>query len=140
MPPSPELVAAGLATCRSLGNYALEARYLALALDWPFEEFTPEQFEPILGMIQYFDVTREQILACYRRYDAAVAARDPVAIPLLPRRAADGRLRIGYVSPDFRTHVMGRWMLEVISKHDRSCFSVYFISTCSPREYDEMTT
>ena len=139
MPPSPELVAAGLAMCRLLGDRALEERYLALAIDWPFEQFTPEQFVPVLGMIQYFDVSREQILDCYRRYDAAVAARNPVVIPMLPRRAADGRLRIGYVSPDFRTHVMGRWMLEVISRHDRSLVSVFLISTCPPREYDAVT-
>ena len=139
MPPCPELVVAGLALCRQLGDHALEARYLALALDWPFTDFTPEQFVPILGMIQYFDVTREQLLACYRRYDAAVAARNPFIIPMLPRRAADGRLRIGYVSADFRKHVMGRWMLEVVSRHDRRRISVFLISTCQPREYDAVT-
>ncbi|MEO8385432.1 MAG: tetratricopeptide repeat protein, partial [Betaproteobacteria bacterium] len=139
MPPSPELVTAGLALCRSIGDRALEARYLALALDWPFTEFTPEQFVPVLGMIQYFDVTREQILGCYRRYDGIMASRKPVIIPLLPRRAVDARLRIGYVSADFRRHVMGRWMLEVISRHDRSLVSIFLISTCSPREYDVVT-
>ena len=139
MPACPELVTAGLALCRPIGDRALEARYLALALEWPFEAFTPEQFVPVLGMIQYFDITREQLLACYRRYDAAVAARNPAAVTLLPRRAADTRLRIGYVSADFRRHVMGRWMLEVISKHDRSRVSVFLISTCAPHEFDATT-
>ncbi len=139
MPPSPELVTAGLALCRPIGDPAFEARYLALALDWPFADFTPEQFVPVLGMMQYFDITREQMLACYRRYDAAVAAQNPVAIPLLPRRAADIRLRIGYVSADFRRHVMGRWMLEVMSRHDRSRVSIFLVSTCAPREYDAFT-
>ena len=41
LPPCPELVTAGLALCRSIGDRSLEARYLALALDWPFEDFTP---------------------------------------------------------------------------------------------------
>ena len=139
MPPCPELVTAGLALCRPIGDRDFEARYLALALDLPFADFTPEQFAPILGMIQYFDVTQEQLLACYRRYDAAVARGKPVLIPLLPRRSADQRLRIGYVSADFRRHVMGRWMLEVISRHDRSRVSVYLISTCPPREHDAVT-
>ena len=139
MPPCPELVTAGLALCRPIGDPAFEARYLALALDWPFANITPEQFVPVLGMMQYFDVTREQLLACYRRYDAAVAAKNPVAIPLLPRRAADTRLRIGYVSADFRRHVMGRWMLEVISRHNRSRVSIFLVSTCPPREYDAFT-
>ena len=139
MPPSPELVAAGLALCRPIGDHVLEARYLALALNWPFDVFAPEQFAPILGMIQYFDITREQLLACYRRYDAAVDARRPLLIPLLPRRAADSRLRIGYMSADFRRHVMGRWMLEIISRHDRSRVSVFLISTCPSGEHDAIT-
>ncbi|MEQ1517733.1 MAG: tetratricopeptide repeat protein, partial [Usitatibacteraceae bacterium] len=139
LPPSPELVAAGLALCRPMGNRELESRYLALALEWPFADFAPVQFAPILGMLQYFDVTREQFLACYRRYDAAVAAKNLARIPLLPKRAADQRLRIGYLSGDFRRHVMGRWMLEVVSKHDRSRVSIFLISTCPPREYDAIT-
>ena len=139
MPPCPELVTAGLALCRPIGDRTLETRYLALAIDWPFTDFTAEQYAPILGMIQYFDVSREQLLACYRRYDAALTARRPAQIPMLPRRAADGRLRIGYVSADFRRHVMGRWMLEVISKHDRSLVSAFLISTCPPKEYDAVT-
>ena len=139
MPPCPELVTAGLALCRPIGDPAFEARFLALALDWPFVNFTPEQFVPVLGMMQYFDVTREQLLTCYRRYDAAVAAQSPVVIPLLPRRAADKRLRIGYVSADFRRHVMGRWMLDVISRHDRASVSIFLVSTCPRSEYDTFT-
>lgn len=139
LPPSPELVAAGLALCRPSGNREMEERYLALAIEWPFADFTPLQLAPVLGMLQYFDITREQLLSCYRRYDAAVSARNPARIPLLPRRAADQRLRIGYLSGDFRRHVMGRWMLDVVSKHDRSRISVFLISTCLPREHDAMT-
>ena len=139
MPPCPELATAGLAVCRLIGDPALEARYLALALDWPFADFVPEQFMPILGILQYFDITREQLLMCYRRYDAAIAALNPVAVPLLPRRAADARLRIGYISADFRRHVMGRWMLDVISRHDRSRVSIFLVSACAPSEYDTFT-
>lgn len=138
-PPSPELVAAGLTLCRLIGDPALEARYLGMALDWPFADFTPEQFVPILGMLQYFDITREQLRACYRRFDAVVAAQNPATVPLLPRRAADTRLRIGYVSADFRRHVMGRWMLEVISRHDRNRISIFLVSTCPPNEFDKVT-
>ena len=139
MPPCPELVTAGLALCRPIADRALEVRYLALALEWPFADFAPEQFAPVLGMIQYFDVTREQLLTCYRRYDAAVSARHPFVIPMLPRRSTGKRLRIGYVSADFRRHVMGRWMLEVISKHDHSLVSIFLVSTCPSREFDAVT-
>lgn len=137
--PSPELVVAGLALCRPIGDRAREARYLALALAWPFAAFTPEQFSPILGMIQYFDVSREEILRCYRRYDEAVSVRQPTRVPLLSARAADSRLRIGYLSGDFRAHVMGRMMLDVIARHDRNRFNIFLISTCARNQHDEVT-
>ena len=138
---SPELVIAGLALCRPMADRAREATYLALALAWPFSVFTPEQFAPVLGMVQYFDVTREQLLACYRRYDAVVStvvASGPT-ISLLSRRAADSRLRIGYVSGDFRQHVVGRMMLDVIARHDRNRFSILLISTCARGQHDAVT-
>ncbi|MBL0122202.1 MAG: tetratricopeptide repeat protein [Betaproteobacteria bacterium] len=137
--PSPELVVAGLALSRPMGDRERESRYLALALAWPFAEFTPGQFAPILGLIQYFDVSREEIFACYRRYDSAVSALNPSPVALLTRRAADARLRIGYVSGDFRQHVMGRLMLNVIASHDRSRFSILLISTCARTQHDAIT-
>lgn len=137
--PSPEIVTAGLALCRPMGDRARETRYLGLAITWPFADFTPESLATVVGMLQYFDVTRDDLLACYRRYDAAISARNPTVIAPLPRRSADSRLRIGYVSADFRKHVMGRMMLEVLSRHDRSRFSVLLISTCPRNRHDAIT-
>jgi predicted O-linked N-acetylglucosamine transferase (SPINDLY family) len=37
----------------------------------------------------------------------------------------DRRLRIGYVSPDFREHPVGRFMLPLLSHHDRNQFEIY---------------
>ncbi len=137
---SPEMVVAGLALCRPMAAREREDRYLSLAISWPFASFTPEQYAPVLGMIQYFDISREDLLACYRRYDQATAAQRPAITPQLSRRAADTRLRIGYVSGDFRRHVMGRIMLDVISRHDRTQFSVLLISTCPRSQHDAVTT
>ncbi len=138
--PTPERVVAGLALCRPMGDRERETRYLALAITWPFTEFTPESLATVLGILQYFDLTREELLRCYRRYDAAMAARQPNALALLPRRAADSRLRIGYVSADFRQHVMGRMMLDVLSRHDRGRYSILLISTCPRTQHDAITT
>ena len=137
---SPEMAVAGLALCRPMGDRAREARYLSSAIAWPFATFTPEQYAPILGMIHYFDVSREDLLACYRRYDQAISARRPATTALLSRRSSDARLRIGYVSGDFRQHVMGRMMLDVIARHDRRRFSILLISTCARDQHDAVTT
>jgi predicted O-linked N-acetylglucosamine transferase (SPINDLY family) len=40
-------------------------------------------------------------------------------------RDPERRLRIGYVSPDFRDHVVGRNILPILERHDRSRFEVF---------------
>lgn len=39
-------------------------------------------------------------------------------------RSPDRRLRIGYVSPDFRDHVVGRNVLPLFQQHDRAQFEI----------------
>ncbi|MBC7802349.1 MAG: tetratricopeptide repeat protein, partial [Candidatus Parcubacteria bacterium] len=47
------------------------------------------------------------------------------------------RLRIGYVSPDFRSHVVASFMLPVLSRHDRSRYEVFCYYT--NKTEDEVT-
>ena len=52
---------------------------------------------------------------------------DPLKPFLLPHanaRDPERRLRIGYVSPDFRDHVVGRNMLPLLEHHDRRDFEI----------------
>jgi protein O-GlcNAc transferase len=125
---SPLLTAAGLAQCRYLADRAREEKYVKLAIEWPFERPAPEQLASILGMLQYFDVDLPDILRVYQRFDAAIASTHPQQVSLLPRRSQGAALRIGYVSADFRRHVMGRIMLDVVREHDRERFAVHLIS------------
>ncbi|HEX4793451.1 MAG TPA: tetratricopeptide repeat protein [Humisphaera sp.] len=48
----------------------------------------------------------------------------PLANDREPRR----QLRIGYVSPDFRNHSVGRFMLPLLSGHARGAFQIYCYS------------
>jgi len=61
-----------------------------------------------------------------KRLEAAYPARTPVF-----RNAKDSqrRLRIGYLSGDFRYHVVTLFMLPVLERHDRAAGQVYCYST-----------
>ena len=57
------------------------------------------------------------------------------AEPLKPKspvfdnhRTPDRRLRIGYVSPDFNEHPVGRFLLPLLSNHDREKFEIFCYS------------
>ena len=61
---------------------------------------------------------------------------DRHAAPLIARRrphphdrASERRLRVGYVSPDFRDHVQRLYMLPVLRQHDRSRFEIVAYSS-----------
>ena len=53
------------------------------------------------------------------------------------QRAAGGRLRIGYVSPDFRQHSVAHFLEPVLRTHDRARFEVYCYAQV--REPDSVT-
>jgi predicted O-linked N-acetylglucosamine transferase (SPINDLY family) len=49
----------------------------------------------------------------------AIAESRATPAPPRPRRQAGKRLRIGYVSPDFRQHACAQFLLPLLSAHDR---------------------
>jgi predicted O-linked N-acetylglucosamine transferase (SPINDLY family)/predicted SAM-dependent methyltransferase len=75
-----------------------------------------------------------EICAEHRRYaDLQVQpVASPAPDPVWPRR-----LRIGYVSPDFRSHVVSSFILPAFARHDRQRFEV-FAYYCYP-EADEVS-
>jgi predicted O-linked N-acetylglucosamine transferase (SPINDLY family) len=61
-----------------------------------------------------------ELVAAHRRFDAA-AARAPV--PRSARRP--GRLRVAYVSPDFRRHSVAHFAAAAIERHDRGRIAIH---------------
>ena len=53
-------------------------------------------------------------------------------------RRTDRPLRIGYVSPDFRNHVIGRSLLPLFQEHDRTGFDVFCYADVT--QPDDLTT
>jgi predicted O-linked N-acetylglucosamine transferase (SPINDLY family) len=65
----------------------------------------------------------------HRRWNRRFA--EPLAKFIQPHaneRLADRRLRIGYVSPDFRDHVVGLNLLPLFRQHDRRQFEIFCYS------------
>ncbi len=67
----------------------------------------------------------ERVLAEHLRWGARFAKAAPVE---LPERRPAARLRIGYVSADFRMHSVAFFVEPVIEHHDRSRFEVFCYS------------
>ena len=57
-------------------------------------------------------------------------------LPPLPRamRGPGDRLRIGYLSADFRRHILGDMIWNLLSGHDRSGFEVFAYATNPPED------
>jgi predicted O-linked N-acetylglucosamine transferase (SPINDLY family) len=69
--------------------------------------------------------------------------------PLLPPKPEFGnardshrRLRIGYVSPDFRSNVVGHYMQPILENHDRAHFEIhcYFLGAAGDRTSERLAS
>ena len=59
---------------------------------------------------------------------------DPLRIKIRPHdndRSTDRRLRIGYVSPDLRGHVVGYSLLPLLRRHNHESFEIFAYSATS---------
>lgn len=138
--PSDFLVLTGLMSCRYLGDFEREQRYLAQALDWQSGAGETERASRLLGMIQYFDAGQDQLLKLYQRYNTLVSQSHAADVPFLPpRRTRGDKLRVGYLSPDFRAHALGLLMVEIFKRHDGSRFEIYAYSLAEPVFDDAVT-
>ncbi len=68
------------------------------------------------------DCQPQEIFEEHRRFGERHA--EP-AVPPAPDPSWPRRLRVGYVSPDFRSHVVSSFMLPILARHDRKRFEVF---------------
>src|ERR1019366_9845277 len=110
-------------------------KYLQALYAHSFKDDDSSLLDGILNTIQYFDVPQAQLLRLYQSYNQVVKRQHFAEFPLVsqyrPRRA---KLRIGYLSADFRVHVMGKLMFEVLSRHDRGQFELFLYSLSSQED------
>jgi len=140
---STNVIGVGFAAARSVPGDAFETKYLRLALDWPFTAADVEVLASIVAGVQYHDVAPEDLLRLYRTYDELMQAQRDGRPDLAPAAAPPARggrpLRIGYLSADFRNHVMGWIMLEVVRRHDRARFEPFAYSLAAAAHEDAVT-
>ena len=83
----------------------------------------PPAWHNLLFCLNYHpDITAEDLLGDYLRWARRFA--DPLAPERLPA-AGDRRIRVGYVSPDFRRHSARHFFAPLIENHDRSRFEIF---------------
>jgi predicted O-linked N-acetylglucosamine transferase (SPINDLY family) len=138
-PDSPEKAVSGLTLSRMLADRERERRYLDQVLRWPFPSMSDIQLAEVLAQIQYFDVSPEDLSGLYRRYQAIMSGAAFENYSGQLRRTKGERIRVGYLSPDFRTHVMGKLMRHVFRLHDHKRFDVYAFSLVDERHDDTLT-
>lgn len=77
----------------------------------------------------------ERVLATARRFHQAHTARQgSERVEFSNDRSPGRRLRIGYVSPDFRDHVQRLFTLPLLREHDRSRFEIVCYSSSQPQD------
>jgi protein O-GlcNAc transferase len=92
-------------------------------------QFAPPQEFPLTHLTWCTDEARN--LGVTRAYvERTVAKVEPVT-PRTPRRSG-GRIRVGYLSSDFRNHATMHLMAGVFEHHDRERFEVFAYDYTSP--------
>ncbi|MEP6655938.1 MAG: tetratricopeptide repeat protein [Betaproteobacteria bacterium] len=119
VPALANLLQARQQACAWEGIEALEQQLVA-TLDDPASDPRWPPFVA-LGM----NVTSAQQLVVARRWAKAMLPV-PAAPPVVPARA--GRLRIGFLSSDFREHPTGRLMAGLFEARDRNAFELFAYS------------
>jgi protein O-GlcNAc transferase len=80
-------------------------------------------------------ISDADLFARHEAFGKRIEAAHPARIgPFRNARDPRRRLRIGYLSGDFRYHVVTLFMLPVLERHDRSAYEVYCYSTTDMKD------
>jgi protein O-GlcNAc transferase len=116
-----------LEICAYRGDFGRLAHYLdrvrreRLITEGPAEMV--DAVQELLYLLHFFDVEPDLFGHYARLHDGL--ARNLYGAPWLRRaERRQGQLRLGYISGDFRNHVMGKMIWEALRRHDRSRFEV----------------
>ncbi|MBY6266503.1 tetratricopeptide repeat protein (plasmid) [Azospirillum sp. 412522] len=98
----------------------------------------PAMWSQHLLCLNYLDLSGRELLERHRRFGDAfgtAAAAPPHANAADPER----RLRIGYLSVEFRSHLGGYFLAPLLERHDRTAVEITCYSLLPPDREDEVT-
>jgi predicted O-linked N-acetylglucosamine transferase (SPINDLY family) len=97
--------------------------------------FSTKYASALLAAMHYTDlVSPAEIAAEHANWGAAVMREVGAPRAITPPPLAGRRLRIGYVSPDFRQHAVARFLEPLLANHDRSAFEIFGLSATMVRD------
>ncbi|MGE5171588.1 MAG: tetratricopeptide repeat protein, partial [Rudaea sp.] len=118
-------------------DFARLARYLGGLREGRYRSddahTTLDVLQQLLYLLHFFDVEPELIGRFARTHDALATRLYGSPWPRRTERRP-GKVRVGYLSGDFRNHVMGKMMLEALRRHDRERFDVFGYATTDARD------
>jgi predicted O-linked N-acetylglucosamine transferase (SPINDLY family) len=131
------LAAHALEVCAYRADFAKLEQYLDGLRSGRFSEGEPHEvldaLEQILYLLHFFDVEAALIGSHARTHDALARRLYGEARPRRSMRKP-GKVRVGYLSGDFRNHVMGKMMWEALRHHDRDRFDIFGYTTADARD------
>ena len=103
--------------------------FLSKLVEHDYQHAELEQLIQVLSEIQYTDVSQKEIFQLYQQFNR-LANIETAGMRVTPtaERTDGRRIRIGYLSPDFKKHVMGLLMTDVLAHHDRNRFELFCYS------------
>ncbi|QCG93032.1 tetratricopeptide repeat protein (plasmid) [Azospirillum sp. TSA2s] len=99
----------------------------------------PSLLSQRLLCLNYLDLPGERLLDEHRRFEAAYGRRGQPLPPHANRPDPARRLRIGYLSVEFRTHLGGYFLTPLFDGHDRSAFEIHCYSNLPDGAGDRLT-
>lgn len=108
-----------------LGRVSEAARDFAAAADLLGDAWPRWRGNAMLVLNYLEEVSPQQIAQAHRDFAAVLETRVGPSVAPSPARDPDRRIRIGYVSADFRTHSVGYFIEGVLSAHARQDFEVF---------------
>ena len=115
--------------CRFAGDSRRSAEYYQEAAKYAdSRELRLAEYSNYLFNLHYRpDVAAADYVAAHKHYNALLGKVTPF---LHRKRAAGQKLRIGYISPDFRQHVVLRFALALFTYFNREQFTIWGYANC----------